>query len=89
MRVFKFGGASVKDVEGVKNVVNVLSETGHENTVVVISAMGKTTNALEDVVEAYFKQPESIKSALHEVEAFHQNIIETLFETPNLSLIHI
>jgi aspartate kinase len=83
MRVFKFGGASVKDVEGVKNVVNVLTETGHENTVVVISAMGKTTNALEDVVEAYFKQPESIKSALHEVEAFHQNIIETLFETPN------
>ncbi|NCG04647.1 MAG: aspartate kinase [Bacteroidetes bacterium] len=83
MRVFKFGGASVKDAEGVKNVVTVLSKTGHENTVVVISAMGKTTNALEEVVGAYFKQPESFKSILVEAEAFHQNIIEELFEVPN------
>ena len=83
MRVFKFGGASVKDAEGVKNVVNVLTETGHENTVVVVSAMGKTTNALEGVVDAYFKQPEAYKSALQEVEAFHQNIIDALFEASN------
>ena len=45
MRVFKFGGASVKDAEAVKNVVKVLKEVGHEDTLVVISAMGKTTNA--------------------------------------------
>ena len=83
MRVFKFGGASVKDAEGVKNVVTVLSETGHENTVVVISAMGKTTNALEEVVNAYFKQPESFKSILADAETFHQAIIEELFEAPN------
>lgn len=83
MRVFKFGGASVKDAEGVKNVVNVLTETGHENTVVVVSAMGKTTNALEGVVDAYFKQPEAYKNALQEVEAFHQNIIDALFEASN------
>lgn len=83
MRVFKFGGASVKDAEGVKNVVNVLTETGHENTVVVVSAMGKTTNALEAVVDAYFNKPEAYKSALQEVETFHQNIIEQLFEASN------
>ena len=83
MRVFKFGGASVKDAEGVKNVVKVLTETGHENTVVVVSAMGKTTNALEGVVEAYFTQPESSKSALQDVEVFHQHIIDELFEAPN------
>ena len=83
MRVFKFGGASVKDAEGVKNVVNVLTETGHENTVVVVSAMGKTTNALEAVVDAYFNKPEAYKSALQEVEAFHQNIIDALFEASN------
>jgi aspartate kinase len=83
MRVFKFGGASVKDAEGVKNVVKVLTETGHENTVVVVSAMGKTTNALEGVVEAYFTQPESSKSALQDVEGFHQHIIDELFEAPN------
>ena len=83
MRVFKFGGASVKDAEGVKNVANVLIKTGHINTVVVVSAMGKTTNALEGVVNAYFNQPESYKIALQEVEAFHQTIIEELFETAN------
>ena len=83
MRVFKFGGASVKDAEGVKNVVKVLTETGHENTVVVVSAMGKTTNALEGVVEAYFTQPESSKTALQDVEVFHQHIIDELFEAPN------
>ena len=83
MQVFKFGGASVKDAAGVKNVVTVLSKTGHQNTVVVISAMGKTTNALEEVVNAYFRQPESFKSTLIEAEAFHQNIIEELFEAPN------
>lgn len=79
MHVFKFGGASVKDAEGVKNVVHVLTKTGHENTVVVISAMGKTTNALEAVVEAYFEAPESYKNILNDVEVFHQNIIKELF----------
>lgn len=83
MRVFKFGGASVKDAEGVKNVVRVLSETGHQNTVVVLSAMGKTTNALEEVVAAYFDSPETYRSLLHEVEVFHQNIINELFEGRN------
>ena len=86
MRVFKFGGASVKDAEGVKNVVKVLTETGHENTVVVVSAMGKITNAFEGVVEAYFTQPESSKSALQDVEVFHQHIIDELFEAPNSPL---
>jgi len=80
MRVFKFGGASVKDAEGVKNVVNVLTQTGHENTVVVISAMGKTTNALEAVVSAYFQKPETYKGLLHEVEVFHQDIVSELFD---------
>ena len=84
MRVFKFGGASVKDAEGVKNVVKVLTETGHENTVVVVSAMGKITNAFEGVVEAYFTQSESSKSALQDVEVFHQHIIDELFEALTL-----
>ena len=39
MRVFKFGGASVKDAEGVKNLVNVLKETGHKDTLIIMSAM--------------------------------------------------
>ncbi|MEP5431815.1 MAG: aspartate kinase, partial [Flavobacteriaceae bacterium] len=46
MRVFKFGGASVKDANAVKNVVKVLREVGYDNTLLVVSAMGKTTNAM-------------------------------------------
>lgn len=80
MRVFKFGGASVKDSDGIKNVAKVLSEMNPENTVVVISAMGKSTNALEAVVAAYFEKPETYRGLLHEVETFHQDIIAELFE---------
>ena len=55
MKVFKFGGASVKDASGVKNLVSVLKEVGFENTLVVVSAMGKTTNALEKIIDNYFR----------------------------------
>jgi aspartate kinase len=51
MRIFKFGGASVKDAKGVQNVHALLKQVGHENTLIVVSAMGKTTNALEVVVQ--------------------------------------
>ena len=63
MKVFKFGGASVKDAEGVKNVATVLQKTAEQDLLVVISAMGKMTNALEIVVSNYFKDTTSIKSA--------------------------
>ncbi len=80
MRVFKFGGASVKDAEGVINVVKVLTEIGHKDTLVVVSAMGKSTNAFEGVVDAYFKAPNSCKAALQDLEIFHQDIVEKLFK---------
>ncbi|MEJ1223129.1 aspartate kinase [Sediminicola sp. 1XM1-17] len=80
MRIFKFGGASVKDADGVKNVVNVLKEVGHENTLLVVSAMGKTTNAMEDVVNAYFKDKASLSAAVHEVVKYHNDILMDLFE---------
>ncbi|SHE37299.1 aspartate kinase [Arenibacter palladensis] len=79
MRVFKFGGASVKDANGVKNVVKVLEEVGHDNTLLVVSAMGKTTNAMEDVVNAYFKDKSLLPSAVHEVIQYHDNILHDLF----------
>ena len=47
MRIFKFGGASVKDAEGVQNVIKVLQKVGYVDTIIVVSAMGKMTNALE------------------------------------------
>jgi aspartate kinase len=79
MRVFKFGGASVKDAHSVKNVVKVLKEVGHENTLLVVSAMGKTTNAMEDVVNAYFKDKSLLSAAVHEVIQYHETIMHDLF----------
>jgi len=50
MQIFKFGGASVKDAAGVRNVAKILEKVGYAHSLIVISAMGKTTNALEVVV---------------------------------------
>lgn len=80
MRIFKFGGASVKDAEGVRNVVKVLQEVGYGETLVVISAMGKTTNAMEAVVNAYFDDKPSVVSALQDVVKYHHEILAELFD---------
>ncbi|MGB5460174.1 MAG: aspartate kinase [Eudoraea sp.] len=80
MRVFKFGGASVKDANGIRNLVKVLEETGHQNTFLVVSAMGKMTNAMEAVVNAYFDKRVGLKNAFEEVVLYHQTILEALFE---------
>lgn len=79
MKVFKFGGASVKDAEGVQNVGRVLQSQGFENCLLVVSAMGKTTNALEMVVEKYFKK-EDYHSEFEKIKENHLNIAEGLFE---------
>ncbi|GMN10400.1 aspartate kinase [Croceitalea sp. MTPC9] len=83
MKIFKFGGASVKDADGVKNVVKVLKEVGHQNTLVVISAMGKTTNAMEKVVNRYFDDKKGLEEAIDEVKDGHKVIINDLFEVRN------
>ncbi|UJH68698.1 aspartate kinase [Allomuricauda sp. SCSIO 65647] len=80
MRIFKFGGASVKDARGVKNLVHVLNEVGHDDTLIVISAMGKITNAMEKVVDAYFENKNGINGALHEVYDYHHKVLIDLFE---------
>jgi aspartate kinase len=79
MRVFKFGGASVKDAEGVKNLASVLQTTGYDNTLVVVSAMGKTTNAMELVIKNYFENKSELQSSIHDVIKFHNEILLELF----------
>ncbi len=83
MRVFKFGGASVRDAKSIKNVVNVLQEVGHQNTLLVVSAMGKTTNAMENIVDAYFTNKSLLPSAIQEVIDYHQAILLDLFPNSN------
>ncbi|MDP2335150.1 MAG: aspartate kinase [Bacteroidota bacterium] len=79
MKVFKFGGASVSSAEAVRNSVNILRmHTG--NKVLVISAMGKTTNALEIVARKYFNQDLEMWTAFQEVKEYHQGVITELWE---------
>ena len=79
MKVFKFGGASVKDAEGVKNVALVLSSEGFEKCLLVVSAMGKTTNALEKVVENYFAKSD-YETEIENVKQKHLEISQGLFQ---------
>src|SRR5436853_7936341 len=78
MRVFKFGGASVKDADGVKNLSRILTSFNDEPLVVVISAMGKITNALEKVAASYFNNDGNAAAYLKEVKDFHLKIISDL-----------
>ncbi len=80
MRVYKFGGASVKDADGVKNLASVLKETGYDNTLVVVSAMGKTTNAMEVVIKNYFENKGELQSSIHDVIKYHNEILLDLFD---------
>ena len=80
MRIFKFGGASVKDADGVKNVYDVLQKVGSEDVLVVISAMGKTTNALEIVIKNYFDKSNEFHASLQEVRKYHNQILLELFD---------
>jgi len=86
MKVFKFGGASVKDAKSVKNVANVLKHEGFKNTIVIISAMGKMTNAFEKIVNSYFKKSASISKNIDEVRNFHLQITNELFEKKDHSI---
>ena len=80
MDVFKFGGASVKDAEGVKNLASVLQKVGYKNTLVVVYAMGKMTNALELVIDNYFNNKSQLKESLNNIKSFHEDITLGLFE---------
>ena len=78
MRIFKFGGASVKDANGVKNLITILNTLGSEKTLIVVSAMGKTTNYLELVVKNYFDNKEELQHSLNEVFSFHNKILTVI-----------
>ncbi|MDB4182062.1 aspartate kinase [Polaribacter sp.] len=83
MKIFKFGGASIKDAEGVKNLAKVVQQQGSENTLVVISAMGKMTNAFEEVIDAYFYKSDTLQKKRTQVESYHKKMMDDLFEKDN------
>lgn len=79
MKVFKFGGASVKDAAGVKNVLKVLQKHQNPDKLIVISAMGKTTNALEVIIQKYLSE-QSPDPEIESLRLFHVEIMNRLFE---------
>ena len=79
VKVFKFGGASVKDAAGVRNVASILERFNHEELIVVVSAMGKTTNLLETLVKAHFNRWDEATEIYREFRAYHEMISHELF----------
>jgi aspartate kinase len=80
MKILKFGGASVKDAEGVKNLEKVLKITGTSDVLIIVSAMGKTTNALEEVIDHYYHSKHKLLSSIQAVKKYHNAILLDLFE---------
>ncbi|MCH9659921.1 MAG: aspartate kinase [Bacteroidetes bacterium] len=79
MKVFKFGGASVKDAAGVRNLLEVVRTANENDVLIVVSAMGKMTNALEEVVTTYFQEEDSIQLKINEILHYHVEILNDLF----------
>lgn len=80
-KVFKFGGASVKDAEAVRNMTKILREEDIKDTILVISAMGKTTNAIEKALERFRNADGHLGvDAISEITSYHETIMTDLFE---------
>lgn len=84
IRVFKFGGASVRNAEAVRNVATLLRSYGNGSLVVILSAMGKTTNALERIHQGYLSgNLREANDRLDELKSFHESIAKELFSQSN------
>ncbi|MFO7621146.1 MAG: aspartate kinase [Bacteroidales bacterium] len=82
MKVYKFGGASVRDASGIKNLAKIV--TGEkENLIIVVSAFGKTTNALEKVLKAWLEGDTGYKDNLDNVYSYHASVADDLFPSGN------
>ncbi|MDN3583031.1 aspartate kinase [Mucilaginibacter flavus] len=80
MLVFKFGGASVKDADGIINLASVVNQYTDQQLLIVVSAMGKTTNALEKLTRAYVNQADDMHDIFEEIKKYHFDILHQLFE---------
>jgi aspartate kinase len=79
LKVFKFGGASVKDADSVRNAADILRNFSSGKRVVVVSAMGKTTNALEKILNAWYASDDMLTQLIQDMIGYHEAIIRSLF----------
>ena len=79
MKVFKFGGASVKNSDSIRNIVKIIRLHRIDELIIVVSAMDKTTNALENVIELYLKNNQEYLQKIDQIFSFHEKICLDLF----------
>lgn len=79
IKVFKFGGASVSDAASVKNLVRIIEQNPNDQILIIVSAMGKTTNALEQLCLSYFERKPNTQELLNEIKDFHEKVLAELF----------
>ena len=80
MKIFKFGGASVKDAQGVKNVAEIVRSQMTDSLLVVVSALDKTTNRLEELAEAFFEQKTEKETIFQNIKNEHLSLANSLFD---------
>lgn len=83
MKIYKFGGASVKDAEGLRNVSSIIQSHKGNELLIVVSAMGKITNKLEDLTKAYLTSQDDVLQIFEEIKQYHFNILNQLFPDHN------
>jgi aspartate kinase len=83
IKVFKFGGFAVSDAKSVKNLANIIASHANDQILIIVSAMGKTTDALEKLCSAFVEGDEDAHEILNNIKQFHENIMLDLFENKN------
>ena len=78
IEVYKFGGASVKDAAAIRNVGDILRKPSPRPLAVVISAMGKTTNALEEIIKAHYHHPDQLPALVSKLKSYHEEVAVSL-----------
>lgn len=79
MQILKFGGASIKNSTNIKKVAEIINTIDCSNTIIIVSAIGKTTNAFENIIELYLEDSDEFKNSINELHDFHIKILNELF----------
>ena len=79
MQILKFGGASIKNSTNIKKVAEIINTIDYSNTIIIVSAIGKTTNAFENIIELYLEDSDEFKNSINELHNFHIKILNELF----------
>ena len=79
MQILKFGGASIKNSTNIKKVAEIINTIDCSNTIIIVSAIGKTTNAFENIIELYLEDSDEFKNSINELHEFHIKILNELF----------